>query len=239
MAIDRDRLARNLADVRARIAAAAGRARRAPEEVTLVAITKSAEPADICALVELGQTDLGESRVQQLGERAGELAAWLAKRPAAAPVHWHMVGQLQRNKVKPCIEVAEVVHSVDSLRLAEEISTRAHREGRTIECLLEVNCSGEAQKAGVSVGAALHLAEQISTLKGLRLVGLMTMAALTDAPQRARPTFARLRELFDEIRSERIGGKAFRHLSMGMSNDFEVAIEEGATMVRVGTALFQ
>jgi pyridoxal phosphate enzyme (YggS family) len=208
--------------------------------VKLVAITKSSDLADIQSLVELGVTDFGESRVQQLTQRAEELAAWLAEPRSTPlpPVRWHMVGRLQRNKVKACLGAADMVHSIDSLRLAEEISVRAERQGRTLECLMEVNCSGEPQKGGVAIGAAIHLAEQISTLRGIRLVGLMTMAPLNSDPLAARPTFTSLRELSDEMRNEKIGGKTFRHLSMGMSQDFEVAIEEGATMIRVGSLLF-
>jgi pyridoxal phosphate enzyme (YggS family) len=133
---------------------------------------------------------------------------------------------------------AGVIHSVDSLRLAEEIDARAAQLNRIPDLLLEVNCSQEQQKFGVAVGAAFHLAEQICTLKNLRLVGLMAMAPLVSDPEAARPTFVRLREVFEEMRNERVAGKAFRHLSIGMSQDYAVAIEEGATMIRVGRALF-
>lgn len=207
----------------------------------LVAVTKMAELDDVKELVSLGVTELAESRVQQMAQRAAELAEWLAgrrRKDSPQSVRWHMVGHLQRNKVKPCLETAEVIHSVDSLRLAEDISTRADREGKVIECLVEVNCSKESQKSGVAMGAAMHLADQISTLKGVRMVGLMTMAAQSDNPEDARGPFERLRELFEEMRRDKVGGKTFRHLSMGMSHDFEVAIEEGATMVRIGSALF-
>ena len=238
MALGRKKLADNLAAVRERIANACARARREPGEVTLVAVTKQAELPDIQEMVALGVTDLAESRVQQLIQRSAELNEWLARRSSLPPVRWHMVGRLQRNKVRPCLSSVQVIHSVDSLRLAEEISLRADREGLRIDCLMEVNCSGESQKAGVAVGAALHLAEQVSTLKGIRLLGLMTMAPLSENPQDARVSFERLRELFEEIQHDRVGGKDFNHLSMGMSNDFEVAIEQGATIVRIGTALF-
>lgn len=239
MSIDPRKLAGNLASVHDRIAAACGRVRRDVSEVTLVAVTKSVELDTIRELVLLGQTDLGESRVQQLSERAIDPGVAEAAREIGAPVRWHMIGHLQRNKVKACLEASDIVHSVDSLRLAEEISGRAVREGMDVECLLEVNTSNEPQKSGVAVGAAYHLAEQISTLKGIRLTGLMTMAALTEEPEQARFCFVRLRELFEEMRSEKIGGRDFRRLSMGMSHDFEQAVEEGATIVRVGTALFE
>ena len=239
MAISKAKLKDNLAAVRERIAEACVRSRREGDEVSLVAVTKATEPASIRDLVTLGQLDLAESRVQQLTERAAELDAWLTRRKGdAPPIRWHMVGHLQRNKVKACLSVAEVIHSVDSLRLAEEISARADQDGRVIECMLEVNCSQEPQKHGVAVGAAFHLAEQIATLPTLRLTGLMTMAPLVADAERSRFAFVRLRELFEEMRNEKIGGRDFRHLSMGMTNDFEIAVEEGATIVRIGTALF-
>ena len=240
MEITSEKLGENLTSVRRRITAACERVRRRPEDVCLLAVTKSVDVDTVKELISLGQTNLGESRVQQLTERVGRLEQWLADRPANRPtIRWHMVGHLQRNKVKACTGAAEMIHSIDSLRLAEEISARAERQGRRIECLMEVNCASESQKTGVAVGAATHLAEQICTLSGIRLTGLMTMAPLVADPQKARFAFTRLRELFEEMRNEKIGGKGFRHLSMGMSNDFEVAVEEGATIVRIGTALFE
>lgn len=238
MAIGIKKLQANLERIRQQCAEAALRVRRDPANVTIVAVTKSAEMEDILHLLELGVTDLGESRVQQFSERAEEVASLMAERKAAGPIRWHMIGHLQRNKVKAVLEHASLVHSVDSLRLAEEISLRSEQMGRTSDVLLEVNCSREEQKFGVAVGAATHMVEQICTLKGVRLIGLMTMAARSDNPEQARVTFVRLREIFEEMRTERIGGKNLRHLSMGMSQDFVPAIEEGATLVRIGTSLF-
>ena len=239
MAISKSKLSDNLDRVRERIAAACDRTRRDSREVSLVAVTKAAESASIRDLISLGHVDVAENRIQQLTQRAAEIDAWLARRKADdRQVRWHMVGHLQRNKVKACLAVADVIHSVDSLRLAEEISARAEQNERVIECLMEVNCYQESQKQGVAVGAAFHLAEQIATLPGLRLTGLMTMAPMVADTERARFAFVRLRELFEEMRNEKIGGREFRHLSMGMSNDFEVAVEEGATILRIGTALF-
>jgi len=239
MSMDPKRLADNLASVHERIAAACGRARRDVSEVSLVAITKSVDVEVIRELVLLGQTEIGESRVQQLTERAADGRIAAAAAEVGRPVRWHMVGHLQRNKVKACLGASRMIHSLDSLRLAEEINTRAQQAEVTVECLLEVNTSNEPQKNGVAVGAATHLVEQVCTLGHLRLTGLMTMAPLTDDLDAARHCFVRLRELFEEIRTERIGGPDFCHLSMGMSHDFEVAVEEGATLVRVGTALFE
>ena len=237
----RNRIQGNLQRLRDSIESVCARCGRRPQEITLVAVTKSAELDAIKAAVEAGLTQLGESRVQQLIERAGQLAAWLQARgdQARAPrVRCHMVGHLQRNKVKAVLGAVEVIHSVDSLRLAEEINLRAERAGRTIDVLIQVNCSQERQKFGCAVGAAIHLTELVSTLKNLRLLGLMTMGPLAGGPEAARPAFARLRELFEEMRNEKIGGADFRHLSMGMSQDCPVAIEEGATILRIGSAIF-
>ena len=239
MGLTKKKLASKLASVRDRMAAACQRVKRDPSEVTLVAVTKSVDIAVIKDLIDLGQLDIAESRVQQLAQRREQLGPWLARRSAAtAGLRWHMVGHLQRNKVKACLAAADVIHSIDSLRLAEDLSARAERDGQIIECLLEVNCANESRKGGVAVGAAFHLAEQISTLPNIRLLGLMTMAPQVDDPQDARFAFTRLQELFEEMVNEKVGGSIFRHLSMGMSNDFEAAIEEGATIVRVGSALF-
>ncbi|MCL2700774.1 MAG: YggS family pyridoxal phosphate-dependent enzyme [Phycisphaerae bacterium] len=227
-------LAGNLLRVRESIAAACGRARRDPRDVTMVAVTKTASVEAIRALVDLGVDDLGESRVQQLQERAAELAAL----PGRA-VRWHMIGHLQRNKIKAVLDAGvESFHSVDSLRLAEELNERAERMGKRLSLMIQVNCSREPQKFGVAVGAATFLAEMLASLKHVRLTGLMTMGPLSDDPEASRPSFARLRELMDDMHRDGIGGPELRHLSMGMSHDHAVAIEEGATIVRIGSALF-
>ncbi len=240
MALPRKTIKANLQRVTDNIAAAAERSRRDPREVRIVAVTKAADLADIKAALELGVTDLGESRVPQLISRLEEIDGWLARRrKEPLEVRWHMVGHLQRNKVKKVLACSQLIHSVDSLRLAEEIDHRAEQAGATAEFLLQVNCAEEPQKFGVAVGAAVALAEQICTLRNVRLLGLMTMAPAAAKGERARPLFTRLRELFEEMRGEKIGGKHFRHLSMGMTQDYEVAVEEGATLVRIGTAIFK
>ncbi len=235
-----NRIAKNLQRVRETIAAACARRGRQPQDVSLVAVTKSVALDKVAAAVELGLTDLGESRVQHLLTRAAELDGLLQRHRNAKPsaVRWHMVGHLQRNKVRAVLDVAEVIHSVDSLRLAEAIHQRAEQTGKVVDVLLQVNCSQESAKFGVAVGAAAYLGELLSTLKHLRLIGLMTMAPMTRDPEKARPSFIRLRELFEEMKKDGIGGENFRHLSMGMSQDYPVAVEEGATMLRIGTALF-
>lgn len=241
MAATKTRIDANLKRLRENIATACARAGRSESEVSLLAVTKSADMEAIKAVVELGVMDLAESRVPQLVERAAELAEWIGRKRTDSPpkVRWHMVGHLQRNKVKPVLEAASVIHSVDSLRLAEEIADRCTKTGRTVDVLLEVNCSQEPQKFGCAVGAAPHMAELISTLKPIRLVGLMTMAPQSADAEKSRPTFSLLKELFDELRHNHVGGDAFRHLSMGMSQDYAVAVEEGATLLRIGTALFE
>jgi hypothetical protein len=241
MAVTKNRIEKNLARIRKNIADACRRSGRPVEDVSMVAVTKTVGLDTIKNLLDLGITDLGESRVRQLATRAAELDAYLRRRRNALPrpVRWHMIGHLQRNKVRQALQHAEMVHSVDSLRLAEELEDRAFRESRTIDVFLQVNCSQEDQKYGCAVGAATHLAEMITTLKNLRLIGLMTMAPLTGDRGAIRQTFTRLRELMEEMNRDGIGRETLKHLSMGMSNDYEIAVEEGATVLRIGSALFE
>ena len=240
----RRKLTDNLKRVQERIQNACERARRRVEDVRLVAVTKTVEVDVIRSAIEAGLTELGESRPQELVKRAGMVYEHLKRRrtldPAHTPPepHWHMIGHLQRNKVRMLLPWVSMIHSVDSLRLAEEISSEAQRIGRTVPVLIEVNVSGEKSKFGIAVGATSHLIAHINTLPGIRIVGLMTMAPLEENPENARPYFCRLREILEDIRSERLAGREFRELSMGMSNDFEVAIQEGATLIRLGTVLF-
>jgi pyridoxal phosphate enzyme (YggS family) len=227
--MDRQKLGENLLRVRERIAEAAGRGGRRPEAVRLVAVTKTANVATIRELVGLGQCDLGENRAQALLARADALAD-------LPDVRWHMIGHLQRNKVRHVLAHAACLHAVDSLPLAGEIEKRAAAAERTAELMIEVNVSGEAGKFGVAPEAAGDLAAAIGAMPHCRCVGLMTMAPLVEDPEAARPVFAALRRLRDAVRD---GGVASCvQLSMGMSNDYEVAVEEGATVCRIGTALF-
>lgn len=242
-------LAERLEDVKKRIAVACEKAGRAPSEVTLIAVTKTAAPDQIRELISLGVADLGENRVQQLQQRAAQINEYharvvaggaAAERGIPAKLRWHMIGHLQRNKVKSVLPLVSYVHSIDSLRLAEEIDVAAAKlgTGKKVPVLLQVNSSEEPQKYGVAVGAAVHLGEQIADMEHVQLVGLMTMAAYDATEKEARFTFSRTREIFEEMKWHKIGGAGLRHLSMGMSNDFELAIAEGATMVRVGSLLF-
>lgn len=237
-------LADRLAEVRQRIADACAQAKRQASEVTLVAVTKTAAPEQIREIIQLGVGDLGESRVQVLAQRAAQVNEFFQRRAAhgdegiAPRLRWHMIGHLQRNKVKPILPLVSLIHSVDSLRLAEEIDAQAGKLGRRVPVMLQINASEETSKFGVAVGASLHLAEQIDSMEHLQFVGLMTMAPLEANEKQVRHVFARTREIFEEMRWHKLGGAGFRHLSMGMSHDYEAAILEGATMVRVGTALF-
>lgn len=244
----------------ARIAAAAARVSRNPREIMLVAVTKTAEPDQIRELMRLGHQDFGENRVQQLIQRAAIIDEWLQRHrtmvqttsaksnasellaedgPGTPPAaRWHMIGHLQRNKARKVVETSRLIHSVDNLRVAEEIQAIAVKRDKPVDVLLQVNCSGERQKFGCAIPAAPHLAEQIETMLNVRLRGLMTMAAYSEDAADSRPAFGRLRELFEEIRDSGAVSPHFNILSMGMSNDFEIAIEEGANLVRVGSAIF-
>jgi PLP dependent protein len=241
----RRKLAENFKKVRGRIEKACERCGREPEEVRLVAVTKTVEMDVIRAVVEAGHLDIGESRVQNLVKRAGMLQEHLSRRrqlkekESASNPRWHMIGHLQRNKVRQVLPWTHMIHSVDSLRLAEEISKEASKLDKTIPVLIEVNVANEKAKYGIAVGAANHFAAHINNLAGLKIVGLMAMAPFVDDPEEVRPCFGRLREVFEDMRTEGVVGPEFRELSMGMTNDFEVAIEEGATIVRVGRALVE
>ena len=242
----RRKLTDNLKRVEQRIHDACTRFGREPSGVTLVAVTKYASLDLVRLMVDVGFPHLGESRVQELTKRAAMVNEWLSRRArGAAPAAgrprpaWHMIGHLQRNKVRALLPWVDLIHSVDSLRLAEEIDSQSAKLNRVTPIMLEVNAGGEATKQGVAVAAATHLAEQIASLKNVSLCGLMSMAPLTTNETVIRQTFQRARELFEEIVGERLVGPQFRELSLGMSSDFEWGIEAGATYVRIGSALFE
>ena len=218
----------NIARVRARIAEAALRGGRRPESVQLVAVTKTVGPERIRQAAACGLRVFGENRVQEARAKVSEVQG----------VSWHLIGSLQRNKVKEALRLFEVIHSVDSVGLAEELSRRSMERGtRRAEVLLQVNISQEPQKHGVAPEEAERVVGAVLELHGLRLRGLMGMAPLVETPEAARPSFRRLRELRDRLEEAFPEAGAYE-LSMGMTDDFEVAIEEGATIVRVGRALF-
>ncbi len=224
------------------MAEACARVGRELGDLRLVIVTKSAEIEQIEEVLSLGYNHFGENHVQQLRKVAAQVTAFIEQHPddlsLPREIHWHMIGHLQRNKVRQILPIVSLIHSVDTLRLAEEINASAARMNLTPRVLLQVNTSNEPQKYGVPIGAATHLAEQIETLPHLKLIGLMTMAPLTRNTEIIRGCFARARELFYEMRGEKIVGDQFTELSMGMSSDYELAIEEGATILRIGSAIF-
>ena len=223
-----EHIRRNLDEIRARMAAAAEHSGRAPEAVTLVCVTKNRSLDEIQAALDAGVPIVAENRVQEAAQKIPALPHTVA---------WHLVGHLQRNKVKQAIELFDMIHSVDSLRLAEEIEKRAAAAQEIVPVLVEVNVAAEASKFGVTPEEASDLAATMNTMPNVDLAGLMTMAPFVDDAEEVRPVFRALRELRDRIRQEH--GLELPHLSMGMTQDYEVAIEEGATMVRIGSAIFQ
>jgi PLP dependent protein len=284
-------------DVTERVGAAAVRSGRKPSDVMVVAVSKYAELDQIRELIALGHMDFGESRAQSLIQRAAVIeeifgrqlavpqvaAAQRAARskqqesdglptlPPATRVRWHMIGHLQRNKARKIVDLVRLVHSVDSLRIAEELQTIAYlqrnkvkkvvglarlihsvdslrlieeiqaaasKRDEVVEILIQVNCSEEPQKFGCAVAAAMHLCEQAESSIHLRVRGFMTMAPHSVNPEDSRPTFDRCRDLFSDAKRHGVGGAHFNILSMGMSNDFEVAIDCGSNLVRVGSAIF-
>jgi pyridoxal phosphate enzyme (YggS family) len=235
-------IADRLKRVEDNIAAACERTSRPVEDVMTIVVSKTAQIDSIKEAIRQGYTNFGENRVQHLKQVSKEVEEFLeaGKDDPNLPdsIDWHMIGHLQRNKVLSVLKTSSFIHSVDTLRLAEEISEASEKLKITPSVLLQVNCSQEPQKYGVPVGAAIHLADQITTMNNIRLVGLMTMAPLTLNKDIVRSSFIRAREIFEEIKDDGLVGKEFKHLSMGMSQDYEIAIEEGATILRIGSAIF-
>ena len=220
----------NIAQVRERIAGACRRCGRRPEEVRLVAVSKTIAPELIRQAYEAGLRDFGENRVQEAQ----------AKRPSLSDltVTWHMVGHLQTNKARAARELFHWVHSVDSFRLGLKLDQATVCSGDRLPVLVEVNLGEELTKSGAREAEAVQLADDLSKLETIELRGLIVIPPFLDDPEGARPYFRRLRELARTIDSRRLPNVSMQELSMGMSHDFEVAIEEGATMVRIGTAIF-
>jgi len=224
-------LAARFADVQARIAAAARSSGRSPEEVTLIAISKTHPPSLISSLIELGATDLGENRVQEAESKIPEVGRTKAR--------WHLVGHLQANKARRALNLFDVIHSLDSIDLARRLDRLCVEvERQTLPLLIQVDLGHEETKSGLDESELSQLAETVQQLERLELIGLMTLPPFFDDPKQARPYFRRLRELRDELARNGAFGERRGELSMGMTHDFEIAIEEGATMVRVGTAIF-
>ncbi len=225
-----DLLRDNLARVETQIAAACDKVGRARQEVTLVAVTKSVSPQVAGLLPGLGVHHLGESRPQELWRKAAALPR---------SIHWHQVGHLQTNKIERTLPLCQLIHSVDTVHLIQALEKEAARQQHTVDVLLEVNASREENKHGFAPEQLESVLPQLTSLQHVRVRGLMTMAAYDDDPEHCRPTFALLRTLLDRLAQQVPPPHRMEDLSMGMSNDFAVAIEEGATLIRLGTILFE
>jgi len=222
-------IADNIHSIRQRISAAAVRCHRNPDSIKLLAVTKTVSAARIQEAIAAGITSFGENYVQE----AREKIALIDKR-----VEWHMVGYLQTNKAKYVVNLFDYIHSVDRMELAGELNKRAGLINKKLNVLIEINVSGEKTKNGISAVQAIELIKDISSFENISVKGLMTMAPYSDDPENSRPYFSALRNLQDKIIQEGIEGIQMNELSMGMTDDFEIAIEEGATIVRIGRAIF-
>ena len=219
----------NFETVEKNVAAACKRAGRDRSEVTLIAVSKTKPVEMLREVYDAGARDFGENKVQEIGEKYDQLPS---------DMKWHMIGHLQRNKVKQVIDKAALIHSVDSYRLAQEISVQAQKKGLTIPILVEVNIAGEESKFGISAEDTIQLVEEISVLPNLKIQGLMTIAPYVVDAEENRLYFRQIKQLSVDIKNKNIDNVCMDILSMGMTGDYEVAIEEGATMVRVGTGIF-
>lgn len=222
-------ISENLKIIREKIKGACLRSGRSVDQVKIVAVSKTVDVPAVEEAIDAGITIIGENRVQE---------AWRKFQKIERPVQWHLIGHLQTNKVKRALQFADVIESVDSIHLAKEINLRAQERGKAVEVFVEVNTSGEASKFGVHPDALVDFLYGIADLHYLRVTGLMTVGAFLPEPERVRPCFSLLRQLRDKGNAAQIAKIELEHLSMGMTNDFEVAVEEGATHVRIGRAIF-
>ena len=219
----------NYLEVNEKVRKACEKAGRSEDAVTLIAVSKTKPLEDLREAYEAGARDFGENKVQELVDKIPQMPG---------DIRWHMIGHLQRNKVKYIVDKVYMIHGVDSVRLGEEISKEAVKHGVTVRILIEVNVAGEDTKYGVSPAEAPQLAEELSKLPGISLQGLMTIAPYVTDPEENRLIFAKLRQLAVDISEKNIDNVSMNVLSMGMTGDYEVAVEEGATFVRVGTGIF-
>lgn len=220
----------NIKKVTKRIENACKKVGRDPKGVTLVCVTKEASLNDIIEAIKAGASDIGENRVKDALIKYNKLKD--------EKITWHMIGHLQRNKVRDAVRFFDLIHSVDTLRLAKEINKEGIKQKQLVDILIEVNTSGEKSKFGARPDKTLEMVEEITALSNVRLLGLMTMAPMVEKPDKARPFYSRLRKIFEEINTK-IPALKLEYLSMGMTQDFEVAIEEGANIVRIGRAIFE
>lgn len=219
----------NLEIIREKIEKAAFKANRKPEEIKLVAVTKTATAEQIKEAINAGVKIIGENRVQDAKEKYQILTA---------DIKWHLIGHLQTNKVKYAVEIFDCIHSVDSIKLAQEIDNRSKQFGKKMDVLIEVNVSGEETKYGIKPEEVESFLKEISEFSRIRVRGLMSIAPIAEDKEEVRPYFRKLRELSEEIKDKNIKNVKMDYLSMGMTEDFEVAIEEGANMVRIGRGIF-
>lgn len=226
---ENDYIKKNIEEVRSRIETAALRNGRNYEDVAIIAVTKTVDTGRIKTAVDEGILNLGENKVQEICEKYDNIEGGYS---------WHLIGHLQTNKVKHIIDKVKMIHSVDRIELAQEIQKRAEKAGRVMDVLVQVNVAEEATKFGISPESVKGFLNEISQFKNLKVKGLMTIAPYVENPEEVRWVFRELRKIFIDINKENINNIDMDYLSMGMSNDFEVAIEEGSNMVRVGTAIF-
>lgn len=232
----------NLSKINERIARAAEQSKRTPDSITLVAVTKGRSVAEIQAVLTAGATDIGENRVQEAQQKYAPVNAFVdttGPNAGGDTGRWHLVGHLQRNKVKAALEMFSLIHSVDSLRLLAEIAHRSEQRSQRTDVLIQINTTREASKHGVAADDVFQFIEDAQAYPAARIIGLMTMGQLTPLPDANRPAFALLRSLAEKIEVQKFPGVTMKYLSMGMTNDFEVAIQEGANLVRIGRAIFE
>ena len=229
-------IANHLFSINERIARAAERSNRAPDAVELVAVTKGRSVSEMQAVLAAGVTNIGENRVQEAQQKYAAINAIV---DADKTCRWHLVGHLQRNKVKAALDMFSLIHSVDSLRLLAEIARRSEAHAQRVEVLIQVNTTRETSKYGLDAEDLLAFIADAQAYPTANIVGLMTMGQLSPSPDANRPAFALLRSLAEKVETEGFPGVTMQYLSMGMTNDFEVAIEEGANLVRIGRAIFE
>ena len=223
-------LEKNYTEVKARVKEICERAGRNPDDVKIIAVSKTFPISNIMELNQDGQYDFGENRIRELRDKYYNISFQYEGK-----INWHMIGHLQSRKVKDIVAFIHLIHSVDSFELALEIDTKAKQINKIIDILIQVNTSNESQKQGLVPADTLNVCKQIRELKNVRIKGLMTMAKLTEDTEEIRSSFRSLKKMFDEMKSD---FSDMEHLSMGMSHDYEIAIEEGATMLRIGSAIF-
>lgn len=234
-----DPIVNNLFSINERIARAAERSNRTPDSIELVAVTKGRSVPEMQAVLDAGVTNIGENRIQEAQEKYAAVNATVNAVPAPETCRWHLIGHLQRNKVKAALQMFSLIHSVDSLRLFAEIARRSEAQAQPIDVLIQVNTTRETSKYGLDAEDLLAFMEAAQAYPTVNIVGLMTMGELSPSRDANRPAFALLKSLAEKVETQQFPGVTMQYLSMGMTNDFEVAIEEGANLVRIGRAIFE